>query len=97
MSDKCPLTITNSEITLEVSKDRELSRELDATNSPILFGCRTGICGTCLVVIEEGEENTNDADADELEFLEIVSEDPKARLACKMTCQGPVKLKYIGK
>ncbi len=97
MSGKCPLTITNTNQVAEVNQDTLLSKELDATNSPILFGCRTGICGTCLLVVEEGSENTNDADADELEFLEIVSDDPRARLACKMTCHGPVKVKYIGK
>lgn len=97
MSNKCPLTISNTGQTIEVNENSELSKELDATNSPILFGCRTGICGTCLLIVEEGFENTNEASADELEFLEIVSENPNARLGCMLKCSGPVKVKYIGK
>ena len=29
-----------------------LSEHLTVQNSPVLFGCHTGICGTCLVVIK---------------------------------------------
>ena len=35
-----------------VSKGPSLSEELTASNSPVLFGCRTGICGTCVVEVE---------------------------------------------
>ncbi|GEM_PF-772590 len=97
MSKKCSLEIINPGVVLEINEDNELSKELDALNSPILFGCRTGICGTCLLTVEEGSENCNTASADELEFLEIVSEDPKARLGCLLKCYGSVKVKYIGK
>ena len=34
----------------------KLSEELTIINSPVLFGCRTGICGTCLVQIEKSYE-----------------------------------------
>ncbi|MEL6495801.1 MAG: 2Fe-2S iron-sulfur cluster-binding protein, partial [Cyanobacteria bacterium J06623_7] len=37
-------------INLEVNQN--LAEHLTVENSPILFGCRTGICGTCLVIIE---------------------------------------------
>ncbi len=97
MDKKCVLTISNNNQAVEVRENSELSKELDASNSPILFGCRTGICGTCLLIVEEGAENTNDVGEDELEFLEIVSDDPKARLGCLLKCSGPVKVKYIGK
>lgn len=97
MEKKCSLIISNTEQTLEVREGVELSKELDATNSPILFGCRTGICGTCLLMVEEGSENTNEASSDEKEFLEIVTDDPRARLGCLLKCHGTVKVKYIGK
>lgn len=97
MSNKCILTISNNDQSIEVSEGVPLSKELDALNSPILFGCRTGICGTCLLIVEEGMENTNPPSEDELEFLEIVSDNPNARLGCKLTCKGPIKVKYLGK
>ncbi|MBC6436085.1 2Fe-2S iron-sulfur cluster binding domain-containing protein, partial [Nostoc sp. HG1] len=30
---------------------QNLSEHLTIQNSPVLFGCRTGICGTCLVEV----------------------------------------------
>lgn len=30
----------------------KLSEHLTVQNSPVLFGCRTGICGTCLVIVK---------------------------------------------
>lgn len=94
---KCKIEITNTGEQLEVNENVELSKQLNAANSPILFGCRTGICATCLVVVEEGIEYCNDATDDEKELLEIVSEDTNARLGCLLKCHGNLKLKYIGK
>jgi ferredoxin len=74
-----------------VSEGPSLSEELDASNSPLLFGCRTGICGTCVV---EVEGDLPPPDEDEQEILEIYAEDnPKARLACQvnMTCSVHIR------
>lgn len=76
----------------------ELSKVLDASNSPLLFGCRTGICGTCLVRVEEGSERDLTPGDDEAEFLEIVDEgEGRLRLACQMKLSNDLVLKYIGK
>ena len=69
---------------VELAEDTPLSEAFDASNSPVLFGCRTGICGTCLVEI------TPDAplpapEEYEQEVLDIYAEDnPKARLCCQV-------------
>ncbi len=97
MSDKNKIEIIINDEKFEVESDVELSKELDANNSPILYGCRTGICGTCLVLVEEGMENCSELGPDEKDFLEIVSDDSRARLTCQLKCKGPVKLKYIGR
>jgi ferredoxin len=97
MSNKHKLIVINSNQEFEIDEGVELSKQLDSSNSPILFGCRTGICGTCLLVVEEGKENCNERTEDEEEFLEIVSDDPNARLGCLVKCSGNVKVKYIGK
>lgn len=34
---------------VEVAQHQPLAEVLTVQNSPVLFGCRTGICGTCLV------------------------------------------------
>lgn len=67
-----------------------LSEHLTAVNSPLLFGCRTGICGTCLVVAR-GE--VDPPDEDEREVLDIYAfGDGSARLACQLRCTGEVHL-----
>lgn len=64
-----------------------LAEHLDVTNSPLLFGCRTGICGTCLVRIDGGD--LPPPSDDEKELLDLLAPgDPQARLACQveLTC-----------
>jgi ferredoxin len=61
---------------------QHLSEQLDAGNSPLLFGCRTGICGTCLVRVRGEVPAPSD---DERELLEVLAPgDPEARLACQL-------------
>ncbi|HEY9831992.1 MAG TPA: 2Fe-2S iron-sulfur cluster-binding protein [Stenomitos sp.] len=67
-------------ITLEAHQ--KLSEHLTVQNSPVLFGCRTGICGTCLVLVT-GE--TSLPSAEEQEVLAVLApEHPNARLACQL-------------
>ena len=67
----------------EVPEGQTLAEELDAANSPLLFGCRTGICGTCIVEAEG--EDIPPPSPEELELLEVMAPDnPKARLACQL-------------
>jgi len=75
-----------------------LSRVLDVTNSPVLFGCRTGICATCLVRVKQGMQYLPPLDEDESEVIEIYTDEPEnCRLACQLELLGPVELEYIGK
>lgn len=76
-----------------------LSEYLTTQNSPLLFGCRTGICGTCLIEIEH-EENGElpPPDDDEMELLEIIAADrPRARLACQIDLRADIRIRYVGK
>ncbi|HST22159.1 MAG TPA: 2Fe-2S iron-sulfur cluster-binding protein [Blastocatellia bacterium] len=75
-----------------------LSEHLTIENSPVLFGCRTGICGTCLVEVEEEMNGRLLApSADESELLEIIAPDiSRARLACQVELRADIKVKYIG-
>ncbi|MCF8059910.1 MAG: (2Fe-2S)-binding protein [Bacteriovoracaceae bacterium] len=84
--------------TLEVKPDANLSESADITTCPVLFGCRTGICGTCLVLVTSGSENITKACEDELELLSIIAVDqPNARLACQFRVKGDIELEYLGK
>lgn len=76
-----------------------LSEYLTVENSPVLFGCRTGICGTCLVEVESQENGQLPAPSpDEQELLDIIAPDlPNARLACQIELCADIRIRYIGK
>jgi ferredoxin len=85
----CPISLARGAI---------LSEHLNVANSPLLFGCRTGICGTCLIEVE-AQENGEIAcpSTDEKELLELIAPDnPRARLACQIELLADIRIRYIG-
>lgn len=83
MSNLCTVSFPRTDyppITLQ--PHQSLSEHLTIQNSPVLFGCRTGICGTCLV---EVIGDIPAALADEREMLDTVAPNVEnARLACQI-------------
>lgn len=96
MTELCNITFPTtpySPITLE--KQSNLSEHLTIQNSPILFGCRTGICGSCLVEIEGNIPAPNET---EKELLEIIApNNSKARLACQVNLSSDISITRIEK
>ena len=75
---------------IEVAAGQPLAEMLTVQNSPVLFGCRTGLCGTCVVGVAG---DVGEASIDELEILELyASDNPMARLACQLSVRGDVVL-----
>jgi ferredoxin len=73
---------------VDLDQGAVLSEHLDVGNSPLLFGCRTGVCGTCLVRVEGPLPPASD---EEREMLEVLAPgDPHARLACQLTLEGDI-------
>jgi ferredoxin len=71
---------------LRLPAGSRLAEHLTVQNSPVLFGCRTGICGTCLVrAVALGEAPLEPPAPEEAELLAIVApEVPGARLTCQL-------------
>lgn len=70
--------------------NQPLSIALTLQNSPILFGCRTGICGTCLV---SATGELLPPTSEEKEVLSILApQNPAARLACQIHATGDLSL-----
>jgi ferredoxin len=69
-----------------------LAEHLTIQNSPVLFGCRTGICGTCLIrAAALGDARLAPPGREESELLGIVAPAvPDARLTCQLVLGGDV-------
>ena len=73
-----------------LEQNQNLAEHLTVENSPVLFGCRTGICGTCLVIIEG---DIPPASSEEKELLEVLApEKSRARLACQIQLTNDIKI-----
>ncbi len=73
-----------------LEKNSPLSEHLTVQNSPVLFGCRTGICGTCLVVIKGDIPPPSE---EEKELLEVIAPNNKsARLACQVDLTNDIEI-----
>src|SRR5437870_3284909 len=67
-----------------------LARSLSVENSPLLFGCRSGICGTCLSeVTDVSDGSLPPISPEERELLDIIAPgNKKARLACQINVKA---------
>ena len=85
--------------TVRLERGAVLSENLSISNSPVLFGCRTGICGTCLIdVLEQNNGELRPPSDEEKELLDIVApDDPRARLACQIAVCADITIHYLGK
>jgi ferredoxin len=73
-----------------------LSEALTIENSPLLFGCRTGICGTCLSRVEVRRGELAPPTADEKDVLTLLCpNEPKARLACQIRLSADLSIEPI--
>ncbi len=98
MLPKITIAIANIHESHQIKSQTNLSEVLNASNSKLLFGCRTGICGTCLVKVLEGAERLKPPSQEEQEFLEIISNGEEGlRLACQLSPTENLKIDYRGK
>ena len=94
MTKKCNIQFIETNYQpIELEINQNLAENLTIENSPILFGCRTGICGTCIVAIEG---DIPPASEEEKELLEVLApENPKARLACQIQLTNDIQITTI--
>jgi len=61
---------------------------------PIAYGCEDGVCGTCIVEVEEGIENLTKMEDQEDQTLDMMMmKEGNHRLACQCKVNGDVKIK----
>ncbi len=90
-SNQCNIRFYNLKFsTISLEKNQLLSEHLTVHNSPVLFGCRTGICGTCIVRVKGDISPPND---EEKEVLAIIADGhPEARLACQIDLISDIEI-----
>ena len=84
--------ITTDDLTIDVREDYPLIDMCEEYDTSILFGCRDGACGACMVRILDGSENLSPMQDDEKDFLETMAAEPDERLACQCKVRGDVTL-----
>ncbi|MDJ0845025.1 2Fe-2S iron-sulfur cluster binding domain-containing protein [Crocosphaera sp.] len=76
---------------IQIKAHESLADHLTTQNSPVLFGCRTGLCGTCLI---EVIGDIPDPTKEEAEVLQILApNNPRARLACQIDLTQDILIK----
>ena len=94
---KCSIFIQNENETITCDPGQRLLTVCDEQPCAILFGCRDGLCGTCLIEVEDGMANLSAVEEDEAEMLDAMAEgNDKARLACQCVVSGDATVTYIG-
>lgn len=78
---------------VELPDGASLSVVLDVTNSPVLFGCRTGLCGTCCCAVSGDLPPAGPDEREVIEALDIT--DPRARLLCQITLHGDLRIEAV--
>lgn len=80
---------------LQLADRTSLALHLSVQNSPLLFGCRSGLCGTCLIEVES-DEPLPAPDRSETETLEIYAPgNPRARLACQLLVSSNLRIRRL--
>ena len=86
------VTITTDDKTIEVADNYAMIDMCEEYETSILFGCRDGACGACMIRVLEGKENLSPMEDDEKDFLETMAAEPDERLACQCKVKGDVKI-----
>lgn len=86
------VTITTDDKTIDVKDGYAMIDMCEDHDTSILFGCRDGACGACMVRVLEGADNFSKMEDDERDFLETMAAEPNERLACQCKVLGDVKI-----
>ena len=84
--------ITTDDLTLDVKEGYALIDMCEDHDTSILFGCRDGACGACMIRIIDGKKNVSPMKEDEKDFLETMAAEDDERLACQCKVYGDVKV-----
>ena len=83
-------TITIDDASKNVGLDKTFIPEAEELG--ITFGCQDGICGTCIVEVEEGMRNLGEKNTEEIDMS--LEDNQRLVCQCKFKKPGKVKMRY---
>lgn len=84
------VTVTTDDLSFDVKDNYSMIDMCEEHETSILFGCRDGACGACMIKVKEGAENLSKMEEDEKDFLETMAAEDDERLACQCKVLGDV-------
>ncbi|WP_018276633.1 2Fe-2S iron-sulfur cluster binding domain-containing protein [Teredinibacter turnerae] len=87
---KAQLTFKDIDLTLTVPVGVRVIEISDKLGSGIIYGCREGDCGTCLMKVDEGWSNLSSISVVEDKILRENAAGKHHRLACQAQVLGDV-------
>lgn len=84
--------IITDNLEIDVPEKYALIDMCEDYDTSILFGCRDGACGACMIRVKEGAENLSKMGDDERDFLETMAAEDNERLACQCKVLGDVTI-----
>jgi ferredoxin len=90
---KAQLTFSDIEVTVTVPVGVRVIEISEKVGSGIVYGCREGDCGTCLMEVEEGWSNLSTPSILEDKILRENMAGKHHRLACQAQVLGDVKVR----
>jgi ferredoxin len=85
---KAKVTFTDINVSITIGAGARLIEFSEQAGAGILYGCREGECGTCLVEIVSGAENLSEPSVLEDQVLKSVLASRNYRLACQAQVLG---------
>jgi ferredoxin len=90
---KAQLTFSDINLTVSVPIGVRVIEISEKVGSGIVYGCREGDCGTCLMHVEEGWNNLSPPSVLEDKVLRENMAGKHDRLACQAQVQGDVTVR----
>ena len=86
------LTIKTDKKSINVERNAAIIDVCENEETSILFGCRDGACGACMITVLENPENLSAMEEHERDFLETMAARDNERLACQCKVLGDVAI-----
>ena len=86
------LTIKTDKKSIEVPLNSAIIDVCENEETSILFGCRDGACGACMIKVLQNPQHLSPMEDHERDFLETMAAREDERLACQCKVLGDVEI-----